>query len=264
MKSYQTLERMIGLKETLIVLFWLMSQTISAQLYTGISGLLRNPSADMNNEGDIVLGGYYMDKHFTPGDANDQFGFIYDGEKINTMDFYLAATPFKWVEVGYTITLQKTLAEGFTKPKYNQKDRYFSVKLNPLREGKYYPAIAIGANDALGSSTRRHTHGGTGAGYFCNYYVVATKHFRPYGHDFSVNVGYRYCPNEYSARWEGVIGGITWRPSWIPILRTVVEYTGNEINVGVDCLLWKHVFVQAVLQDGKYISGGLCLQTNLF
>ena len=44
----------------------------------------------------------------------------------------------------------------------------------------------------------------------------------------------------------------------------MVEYTGNDVNVGVDCLLWKHLFIQAALQNGRYFSGGLRFQMNLF
>lgn len=234
-----------------------------AQLYTGLSGLINTPSADMNEEGTARIGCYFMNKNFTPDD-DGTYGFIYEGEKYNTMDFYLSITPFKWIELGYTFTLQKSLLEGYDKAKYNQKDRYFSIKLNPLREGRYHPAIVIGANDFIGSPTKRHANGGSGAGYFCNYYIVATKHFKPYGHDIGINLAYRYCPTVYSEKWEGVVGGLTWRPKWVPNLRAIAEYTGNEVNVGLDCLLWKHLFLQAVLQEGKHFSGGICFQTNLF
>lgn len=247
----------------LFVFLWMECPSAWAQLYTGLSGLINTPSADMNEEGTARIGGYFMNKHFTPDD-NGINGFIYDGKKYNTADFYLSITPFKWIELGYTFTLQKTLAEGHDKPKYNQKDRYFSIKLNPLREGRYHPAIAIGSNDFLGSPTKRHAHGGSGAGYFCNYYIATTKHFKPHGHDISVNLAYRYCPNVYNEKWEGVVGGITYRPSFAKNLRAIAEYTGDEINIGADCLLWKHLLLQASLQDGKYFSGGVCFQMNLF
>lgn len=246
----------------LLVFLWARCLSASAQLYTGLSGLINTPSADMHEEGDALIGCYFMNKHFTPED-DGTYGFIYEGEKYNTMDFYLSLTPFRWVEIGYTFTLQKALMEGYDKPRYNSKDRYFSIKLNPLREGRYHPAIAIGSNDFLGSPTKRHGQGGSGAGYFCNYYIVATKHFKSGGHDISMNLAYRYCPTVYSEKWEGVVGGITYCPKWVPNLRAIVEYTGNEINVGADCLLWKHLFLQVVLQDGKYFSGGLCFCVNL-
>lgn len=235
-----------------------------AQLYTGLSGLINTPSAEMHEEGDARIGCYFMNSHFTPGSDGDSYGFLYEGKKYDTMDFYLSLTPFRWLEIGYTFTLQKSLLDGYDKAKYNQKDRYFSIKLNPLREGRYHPAIAIGSNDFLGSPTKRHAHGGSGAGYFCNYYIVATKHFQVKSHRIGVNLAYRYCPTIYSEKWEGVVGGITWQPACVPNLRAIAEYTGNEINVGAECLLWKHLFVQAVLQDGRYFSGGLCFRTNLF
>lgn len=237
---------------------------LKAQLYTGLSGLINTPSADMNEEGNARIGCYYMSSHFTPGSGDEHYSFAYKGEKYNTMDFYVSITPFRWVEIGYTITLIKSLLDGYNKPKYNQKDRYFSLKLNPIHEGKYIPAIAIGANDVIGSPTKRHSHGGSGAGYFCNYYVAATKHFKYDENDISVNLAYRYCPNEYNKKWEGIVGGITYTPSFAKYLRGIVEYTGDEVNIGADCLLWKHLFLQAVLTDGKYFSGGICYKTNLF
>lgn len=255
------------MKRQYLCLLILMALTVfnaDAQLYTGMSGLINTPSADMNGEGDVRIGCYYMNKHFTPGTGNESYGFHYNGKKYNTMDFYVSVTPFKWVEIAYTFTLFKTLIDGYDKPKYNQKDRYFSIKLNPLSEGKYHPAIAIGANDFLGSPTKRHAHGGSGAGYFANYYVAATKHFGYDGHNIGINIAYRYCPNVYNKKWEGVVGGITYRPSFARNLRAIAEYTGNEVNVGADCLLWRHLLLQAVLQDGRYFSGGVCFQTNLF
>ena len=167
------------------------------------------------------------------------------------------------MEVGYTFTLFKTLEEGHDRPKYNQKDRYFSLKLNPLREGKYHPAIAVGGNDIFGSPTRWHNEQGSGAGYFCNYYIVATKHFRPWGHRIGVNVAYRYSPKVPFRKWEGVVGGVTWQPKGMPNLRAIVEYTGHEVNIGADCLLWRHLFLQAAMVEGRYFTGGLCFQTNL-
>ena len=110
----------------------------SAQLYTGLSGLINTPSADMNEVGTARIGTYFMNKHFTP-DAIGIYGFHYEGEKYNTMDFYASIVPFSWVEIAYTFTLMKCKEEGYDKASYCEKDRYFSVKLRPLKEGKYWP-----------------------------------------------------------------------------------------------------------------------------
>ena len=234
----------------------------SAQLYTGLSGLINPPSADMNEVGTARIGTYFMNKHFTP-DAIGIYGFHYEGEKYNTMDFYASIVPFSWVEIAYTFTLMKCKEEGYDKASYCEKDRYFSVKLRPLKEGKYWPAIVLGSNDVIGSPTR-WKNDDFSSGYFCNYYIAATKHFLPGGHDISVNMAYRYCRNVSTKKWQGIVGGVTYQPSFAPNLRGIVEYTGDGVNIGADCLLWRHLFLQATLQDGKYFSGGACYQVNLF
>lgn len=252
----------------LLSIFCFCIATLRAQFYTGMSGLIHVPSAEMNKEGNARIGMYFLNKEFTPDK-----GFSYRGEKFNTTDYYLSITPFWWIEIGYTFTLQKTLAEGQEKPKYNQKDRYFSFKLSPIQEkkGKWWPAIAIGANDFYGTGDKdklteeQIAHGDDGNSlYFCNYYVAVTKHFYVKQHELGVHLAYRHFKRDYNAKWNGFVGGITYRPSFFPDLRVIAEYTGDDINIGIDLLLWKHLFLQAVLQDGKYFSGGVCFQTDLF
>lgn len=237
--------------------------TARAQHFTGMTGLINTPSADMNRAGDVMIGGYFLNKHFTPTTTGNS-GFELDGEKYNTCDFFASITPFSWVEIAYTFTLFKSVDDGYTKPAYNRKDRYLSLKLNPLREGRWYPAVAIGANDFLGSPTKTHGGGSHDSGFFTNFYIAATKHFAPWSQDIAVNIAYRYCPNGHTKKWQGLVGGLTWRPKWVPDLRAIVEYTGNEVNIGADVLLWKHLFLQACMQNGKHFSGGACLKMNLF
>lgn len=254
------------------ILFGLLcicAAALCAQLYTGMSGLIHVPSAEMHKEGDMRIGMYFMNKKFTP----DGKGFAYKGEKYNTTDYYLSITPFWWMEASYTFTLQKTLTEGREKPKFNQKDRYFSLKISPIREkeGKWWPSIAIGANDFYGTGDKdkltyeqiAHDDDGNSQ-YFCNYYVATTKHFYLKRHEVGVHLAYRQYKREYNGKWNGVVGGITYRPSFARNLRVIAEYTGNEVNIGMDCLLWKHLFLQGGLQNGKYFSSGICFQMNLF
>lgn len=224
-----------------------------AQLYSGMTGLLHVPSAEMDEEGDVRIGTYFLNRHFTP-DA----GFSIGGKRYDTMSFYMSATPFWWVELGYTFTLFKTPNhEGV--PRYNGKDRYFSVKLAPIREGKYIPAVAIGANDVMTTVDKNDANA-----YFANYYMALTKHVCFRGNTLGVDLAYRRYRRDYNAKWDGVVGGLTFRPSFAPNLRVIAEYSGNEINVGADCMLWRHLFLQAMLQDGKYLSGGICFCANLF
>lgn len=233
----------------------------SAQLYTGMSGLIHVPSAEMNREGDARAGVYFLDEAFTP--AN----FPY-----RTTDHYLSVTPFSWVEIGYACTLMKgnMAAEG-EPPRmgYDRKDRYFSLKLRPLKEGKWRPAVAVGANDPYGTDFGRWTVHEDDAAmnvksqYFANLYIAATKHIGLKGHRIGFHAAYRRWKRDYNGKWNGVVGGITYRPSFAPDLRVIAEYTGEGMNVGADCLLWKHLLLQVALQDGKHFSGGVCLQFNL-
>lgn len=243
-----------------VVLLAVCGLAAPAQLYTGMSGMMHVPSAEMNHEGDICVGGYFLNKHFTP-----DHGFSYEGERYNTMSFYLSITPFWWVEVGYDFTLFKTLAQGHDKPGYNQKDRYFSLKFNPLRETRWLPAVAIGGNDFFSTSFEASSEGGgQGNCYFSNLYIAATKHFNYRGNIFGVNVAYRRFKRRYNHKYNGLVGGLTYRPPFSHDLRVMAEYSGDGINIGADYLLFRHLFIQAAFQDCRYPSFGIAFRANLF
>lgn len=248
-------------KGFLTVIFLLCMLTkISAQQYTGLTGLVHVPSAEMNQEGDARIGVHFINKHQTPREV-----FSYEGERYNTFSYYLSITPFQWIELGYTCTLFKRVHSPiYDGHGYEEKDRYFSLKLNPLREGKWWPALAVGCNDVSDSYSLFNTNDNAVESIFGNYYVVASKHIRPNGEEIGLHLAYRYYIKNYNKKWNGLVGGLTYRPSFASNLRAIVEYTGEEINVGIDCLLWKHLLLQASLQQGRYFSGGICYQLNLF
>jgi len=235
----------------------------SAQQYTGMSGLIHVPSAEMDREGDARVGVHFLNREFSPSN------FSY-----HTSTHYLSITPFKWVEIGYTCTIMKGIkvsGGNITDGGYSHKDRYFSLKIQPIREGRWWPALAIGSNDPYGTKNENvmaekgeASKGDGTSTYFSNYYVAATKHFNIRNHVIGVHAAYRKWKRDYNDKWNGMVGGITYNPSFARNLRIITEYTGDDVNIGADCLLWKHLLLQVVLQDGKYFSGGLCFQTNLF
>lgn len=240
-----------------LLLVGLGASNVAAQQYTGMTGLIHVPTAEMNREGDARLGAHFINKELLPLQ-----GFIYKGERYHTFSHYVSITPFRWMEIGYTCTLFRWRETKGDFGGYGAKDRYFSLKLNPLREGKWWPAVAVGCNDVLDSrSFSKHK---TGELFFANYYVAASKHFDWKGTELGGHVVYRRFIRNYNDRWTGVVGGLTVRPRFAPILRGVVEYDGNGVNVGADCLLWRHLLVQVAMQRGRYFSGGLCYQLNLF
>lgn len=252
----------------LLVLFVVAGKGM-AQQYTGTTGLIHTPSAEMNKEGTARMGVHFLSKEFTPSFFN-----------YNTGSYYLSLTPFPWVEIAYTCTLQKGNrrnddGKAEKKTGYYYQDRYFSLKLRPLKEGEYWPAVAVGTNDPYGtdkvqtkvkvpSEESQGYYGDGKSQYFCNYYIVVTKHFDLKGHSLGIHAAYRKWKRDDNCKWNGIVGGITLRPRFYEVLRIIAEYTGDDINVGADCLLWKHLLLQASLQNGKYFTGGVCFQLNLF
>ena len=239
-----------------LLLLWWLPQTVQAQQYTGISGLSHIPSGEMNHEGDAFIGAHFLNKAMTP-----DTGFLYQGEKYNTFDYYVALTPFSWLEMSYVCTERIYRKDDQGNIVNWSKDRYASVKIRPLKEGRYHPAVAIGCNDVWTSAFFPDHH--EVQLYFQNFYVAATKHFKFKGNELGLTVAYRHFYRGYNSKWNGVVGGITFRPSFFPQWRLMAEYTGNEFILGTDMLLWQHLRLQASVKDFKHFYGGVCLQFNL-
>ena len=227
----------------------------NAQQYTGISGLIHIPSAEMNHEGDAFIGGHFLNKAMMP-----DIGFLYQGEKYNTFDYYLGLTPFKWLEMSYVCT-ERIRSKDLQGNIQWSKDRYASLKIQPIKEGKYYPAIAIGCNDVWTAAFYKDKP--NVQLYYTNVYVAATKHFNFSGNELGMTIAYRRYFRGYNSKWNGIVGGITFRPSFFPQSRIIAEYTGNEFLMGIDVLLWQHLRLQASLKDFKHMNAGICLQFNL-
>ncbi|MBO4600257.1 MAG: YjbH domain-containing protein [Bacteroidales bacterium] len=242
---------------SVIITFCLLPLIGRGQQYTGISGLVHVPSAEMHHEGDARLGIHNLNQHMLP-----DVGFTYKGEKYNTYDYYLAITPYSWLELSYVCTKRMDMIGGVES--YHRKDRSASIKIRPLQEGKYWPAVALGCNDVGSSVSALITQNNEDVQlYFQNYYVAATKHFVFSGNEVGVTMAYRYFTRDYNAKWNGIVGGLTFRPSFFPQARAIVEYTGNEFLVGMDAVLFRHLMIQASLKDFKYPNVGLCFQMNL-
>ena len=239
-----------------IVALWFLPLAGQAQQYTGTSGMAHIPTGEMHHEGDALLGVHFLNKAMMP-----DTGFLYLGEKYNTFDYYLALTPFSWIEMSYVCTERMRAKDEQTGQIKWSKDRYASVKIQPLKEGEYWPAVAIGGNDILTSDLESSSP--DVQLYFSNVYVAATKTFTFSGNELGLTVAYRHFFRDYNAKWNGIVGGVTFRPSFFPQWRLMAEYTGNEFLLSTDVLLWRHLRLQASLKNFKYANAGLCLQFNL-
>jgi len=249
--------------QTILLLLTLCCLTTLAQQYDGMTGLIHTPTAEMDTVGTARIGAHYLNHEMMPKCDNFTWEIWEEGEPsgekhyYDTFSYYLSITPFRWVELSYICV---AMAEGPALKDYHSKDRHFSVKFNPLREGKWWPSICIGASDFVGSSLNPNRS----QDFFCNYYLAASKHFNlGRGHQIAVHATYRYYQLQENKRFQGLVGGITYSPGFAPNMRVIAEWDGCHINCGLDALFWRHLRVQASLQDGRYFSAGLCFQCYL-
>lgn len=216
-------------------------QEAHAQYMMGMTGLLNTPSAEMNETGRLMVGGNFVPKSMHP-------------LAQNTGNYFVNLTFFSFLELAYRETLEKT-SYMTSKPKFNQQDRSMSVKLQPLKEGKWWPALAIGANDPIRS---------LGRNYYRSIYGAITKHFLFGGHELGVTAGYQGWTSSWNTRRNGVFGGVTYRPAFCPQVCLTAEYDTRDVNLGVTAKLWNHVSLHAFTGGFDCIAGGVRYECTLF
>ena len=198
-------------------------QHIQAQYMLGTTGMMNIPTADRQKPGTVMLGGNYLPKQMMPA----RFDY-------NTGNYFVSISFFSFLELAY----RETLIKGdyiSSKPKYNQQDRSYSIRLCVWKEGKFLPGIALGANDPIADK---------GANTFQSYYgVITTKWFG----------------NKY----KGVFGGISYIPAFCKELKMMAEYDSDGVNVGAAVRLWKHLSMHAFTHDFTCVSGGIRYECTL-
>lgn len=231
----------------LLITISFISGKLSAQDYSGITGLLQVPSAETDSAGTFRGGFYFLHQEFLPEQM----------PRKNTMGYSIGITGFKWIELSYAASLlwmHKNNREDEKLGFYNE-DRRVNVKVTPLYEGKWWPAIALGFDDV--GRVKNFKTGANGNNYYQNIYGVLTKHFDIKGYELGAHLAYRYYACDINRDRRGVAGGVTLRPAFYRPLRVVAEWDGVGVNVGADVLLWRHLFIQAALVHGKGFMGGV-------
>lgn len=235
-----------------VVVCWV---NVSAQQYYGMEGLINVPSADMDTVPVAHVGAHYLNQHMIPD------LMIIDGKKYDSGTNYLTVQPFRWIELGYGYTLQKFHKNENPKREigFYSKDRYFSVRLQPVRESEWWPSVVVGGQDVWGS----YDKGESKSNFYRNFFVAASKHWNLFEQCVGAHLSYRRWKLDCNMKWNGVVGGVTLQPSFFRPLRMIGEYDGDGVNVGADCTLFRYVMLQASLQQCKYFSGGVCLRVPL-
>lgn len=241
------------------LLLSMIGTPLQAQLTMGNTGLLHMPTADMQRDGTILLGGNYLNKNNMPSIWN-----------YNTYNYFVSVTFLPFVEVSCTCNLMSFGVWGKDGKRFNNQDRSFSGKIRLLKENqfwKYMPAVVVGTNDPVSG-----TNGGGDAvwdqsdgshNYFARYYVAATKHIEDQrwgvlgchlAYVLSRGTGFEY---------KGLAVGLDYRPAFHKNIDIMAEYDARTFNCGLQYDLFKYFICTFELQDFKYISAGLTLRLHL-
>lgn len=226
--------------------------TLSAQLTYGVTGLLHAPSAEMQKDKTVMIGGNFLNREITPPTW-----------WYHTYNYYLNVTIFPFLEVSYVCTLFKFRFPqwGMDEYKFRNQDRYFGARLRILEEKKYIPAIVLGTSDPFSRETKV-INSETGNGYFCRFFLAATKHFDIGSEQVGVHLSYLYNRRkDYSL--NGIAGGVSYSPSKVPDLKFIAEYDTKDIAVGATYLLFNHFHFLVELQRFKYFTGGITYKVVL-
>ena len=231
--------RYIYVKIALAVLLLCFPLLLSAQLTYGTTGLLHAPSAEMQRDKTVMIGGNFLNKEITPPT------WYY-----HTYNYFLNVTIFPWLEVAYSCTLFKAEALGLGPYGYTGFTSQASA------------GCVMGTSDPYTESGDGQISSTEGNGYFCRFYIAATKHI-PIGKEtIGVHLSYLYN-NRKEYRLNGPAVGITYNPSFHPQLRMIAEYDSKDFALGATYLLFNHLHAQVELQKMKYFTGGLTYKIYL-
>ena len=215
-------------------------QHASAQILIGTEGMLNVPTADMRPAGTFDGGASVLQKNF-PYKRNYITGIYY-------IDF----TPFSWMEITYRETLLRTNRKGTLG--FHEQDRSTTIRLRPLKEGKYWPALVVGSNDIYSD------HGGS---VYANIYGVATKHVDVSSvGTFSATLGYSHARKKGVA-YDGVMGGVTYSPEFFPEMKVIADYDTRGVNFGVTVFLFNHLHLSCFTHKFAGINGTISYQYTI-
>ena len=266
------------------VLCLMIGCRMNAQTMYGTSELLYSPTAKMQKDKTVMIGGSMIDHNI----YRDSYWNAHDEYKPYTFNYYLNVTIFPWLEVAYTCTLVKGIYGSSYWPqetwgKFVNQDRSFHFRLRAWKEGwwkSWTPQIVLGANDPgshenAGGGNLTFQDAGESTNHLTRFYLAATKHFifQRWGtlgvhasviqfdgldfdndHGFTLGANFRFN-RQGDGFWTKALNG----------LNLMGEYYDGVVNVGGNYAVWKdRINVTASLYDGRYWSVGMYFKVCLF
>lgn len=230
-----------------ILLLLVSCYAVCAQSTAGITGLLNSPSAEMSPDGTVKFGGNILNKDIMP-----------DYWNYNTINFFMNITFLPFFEASITNTALDLWKDG----RFSNIDRSINFKLRPLKEGKYWPAVVVGSNDFITTSSELVAPVG-GNRYFGKVYLALSKHFDINGHTIGLHAAYNYVTSSTLKIDFPVSGGISYSPAFYKKMNIIAEYDTKNFNIGTNIILLKYVYLQVLFQNLKYPSVGAHFQFTL-
>jgi hypothetical protein len=235
----------------LLYILLIVPQALNSQSLTGLSGGYSIPTADFQEDKTMFFGYSFLNKKYNPEYVRNK--------KYDYSAGFFTITFLPFAEVSVRITYPNG---------YNSEhediiigDRMISGRLQPIKEGKYWPSVVIGlqgfyktTGDGLLNTD------GAGASFFNSSYLVLTKNIRPkvifekigvsagYGSDFIAANTYQFI---------GFFGGINISPKNMEWLELMLEYDADKWNVGTRITILKHVVLLAGLEGMDAFSFGV-------
>lgn len=216
---------------------------VCAQYSMGVTGALNTPTADMQADGTFMAGINYLPEKMTPE--------LWDH---NTANYYLDITFLSFVEVAYRCTLIKGMFENDSNW---EQDRSVSIRLRPLKEGKFHPSVLLGSNDAFTTyqlnPLKKDVKDNS---YFSSIYGVLTKHIKIGDHHLGFNIG-GYLLSRRDSPYSGAFGSVNYVLPFLKPVTVMAEYDRDKINLGAAARLFGHFSLHLFSFDFKAVSGGV-------
>ena len=172
----------------MLVLGAVLSEPAAAEPNTtGQSGLINMPDGRMAEDGTLRFGVSYFRPY---------------------LPIWSSITLLPRLELSGRYTIVRGLSSGLGQGFGDFKDKAFDAKALLLREGEWWPNMAVGALDFVGT------------GVFSSQYAVLSK--RVGNTDYTLGYG--------TDRINGFFGGVRFRPAWNRNLSFLSEYDANDYN----------------------------------